>query len=422
MSVYLLSSLFLFLSVHRCLSNDPSDTDILFITGGFGSEAPKLQRYTKNGYDSFITNYGTRSSGSDPSTLTLNSRHRVIYTAINDVDSRGAITATKYSLDNNWIDTTSSIQYSLSTYPSVWLSIDSGNHFVYSASYGASHSDSSGFQIFRVDPNSGFFSPSTPIVDHAVSDERSRTHCINPHPNDFTHFYVADNGLNALIHYELIQESGPSGDRWSYEQRSLLNIESPRTLAFHPTKSHILYISQEEPHHVSVVKINESTFKLDKILQTMTTVPNDPGYEGVTVKPSHVNTDRDGKYLYVANRDKSSWNTGGIGNNIAVFRLDSNGEIMTDSLQISSCGGNIPRHFQVDPSNQYMFICDQFGENEGGWPGKKGQLAILKIDHDNGGILKLENTYNYQRLGYNEVGLSWVQFLSDAGWDGSAVK
>jgi len=50
----------------------------------------------------------------------------------------------------------------------------------------------------------------------------------------------------------------------------------------------------------------------------------------------------------------------------------------------------------------------------GGWPGTRGQLAILKIDHNNGGRLQSQSTYTYQQLGYSQVGLSWVDFVPDS--------
>ena len=87
------------------------------------------------------------------------------------------------------------------------------------------------------------------------------------------------------------------------------------------------------------------------------------------------------------------------------------GLIMEDSLQIGECGGNIPRQFKVDPTNTFMFVCNQFGLDETGWPGTNGTLGIFRIDHGNGGMLQMEHVYDARDLGYEAVGLSWIDFL-----------
>ena len=169
--------------------------------------------------------------------------------------------------------------------------------------------------MFRVDPRSGFFDPPTPIIDVGESNDSSRCHCILPHPHNASHFYVVDDGRNAVTHMELIYN--PDLTKWSYIVRSMITIKSPRTLAFHPTVQGVMYVSQEEPNHVSVVRINEKTYRLESVAQTVSTLPT-IGYLGVNAKPSHVDTDRMGKYLYVANRDGSGSDV--AANNMAVFR------------------------------------------------------------------------------------------------------
>ena len=169
-----------------------------------------------------------------------------------------------------------------------------------------------------------------------------------------------------------------------------------------------MFVSQESTFSVSTVSVGADA-RLGTVEQTVSTLPS-TGYVGVTPAAGHVATDREGKWLYVANRDSSGTNASA--NNMAVFEVDAeSGMVVDDSLRISPCGGNIPRYFKADPSNRFMLVCNQFGEGEQGWPGTRGTLAIFEIDHENGGALVELATESYAELGYTAVGLSWVDFL-----------
>jgi 6-phosphogluconolactonase len=57
----------------------------------------------------------------------------------------------------------------------------------------------------------------------------------------------------------------------------------------------------------------------------------------------------DGKYLYASNR--------GNVNNLAIFSIDKKGTLALAGHQSSI--GTSPRHFALDPTGNYLFVCNQ---------------------------------------------------------------
>lgn len=379
-----------------------------FVLGGYGSDAPKLKLFDSTENTVSAVSSDDTTLGADPQTFVLNTKHDVMYVS---QDGPSAVSAVPFARTSRWITRQTPTTYPISTYSPVWLSSDANFSFVYSASYGWTADNSSGFQVFRVDQATGLLSQ---IIDRQFAnspaqsavENKSHVHCIVPHPEDPLQFYITDLGRDVVEHYEMSYDEGT--DTYTEVLVSEIEIESPRTLAFHPTTSATMYVSQESVFSVSTLSVGTGG-QLEGIEQTLSTLPSS-GYAGVTPATSHVATDRTGKYLYVANRDSYGLNESA--NNIAVFEVDTDtGLIVEDTLSVSPCGGNIPRHFQVDPSNQYMLVCNQFGAGETGWPGTMGTLAIFEIDHDNGGALSELLVESYAELGYDAVGLSWVDFL-----------
>eukprot|EP01083_Nonionella_stella_P215970 776866_1 len=377
------------------------------IIGGYGSEGVSFKQFDP--FDSSLSNINgpTTTGGNDPETFAINTVNSRIYTA-----SGAGIASITYDINNAF--TLGNIQtYSINTNAPTYISSDSSNTYVYSASYGWTTDYSSGFQVFKIDSLTGDFTSTTPIIEHRfLATPISHSHCILPNPNNPNHFYLADLGRDMIEHYEIIDNGNGS---YSEILRSSVVFPSgygPRTLAFNPIIDGILYVSLETEYKVSMISININTYYLENIQQTFSTLPNTIEYNGIVSAVGHVDTDNDGKYLYVANRDNARADI--KANNIAIFQLNiTNGYIINNSLIINDCGGNIPRQFKIDPSNNYMFIANQFGDGESGWPGTQGTLAMYQIDHNNNGQLIEMNIIDYNGLGYNAIGLSWIEFVID---------
>ena len=294
----------------------------------------------------------------------------------------------------------------------VWVETDTAYTFVYTATY-----HDPGITVWKINDTNGFLTTNIPIINISYPSE-SHAHCIRPNPSSPYHFYVADLGRRLVEHYQIISNQDGTFSAQLRTSLSFPEPSGPRTLAFNPVIDGILYVSEELGAKVSVISFNITTYELIKIEQTVsTTVPGGQGNYTNTA-PSHVHTDQQARFLYVANRD--NYHLRWLSNNMAIFKLNtSTGLIIEESLLIAPCGGNIPRQFSIDPTHKYMFIANQYGNNQ--WPKEPnaramaGQLAIMKIDQMNGNLSVIQ-ILNDSQLGYlndYHLGPTWVSFINN---------
>jgi len=350
--------------------------------------------------------------GNGPETFQINYDKDIIYTA-----AAGGIATIPFDIDNSFTLGTITPAPVSPAYGPVWVSTDKDYTFIYTASYGWAADDSSGFRVFKLDSSTGLLSSTTPVISkgftptaEAEGTDGSHAHCILPHPNNAYHFYLADLARDVVEHYEIIDNQDGT---YGYELRSNISFtdgSGPRTLAFNPVIDGILYLSEEYAYEVSVISFDTTTYELIQVEQSISTLPDTTYWNAIEADVSHVDTDNEGRFLYVANRDNSETNP--AADNMAVFELSTTtGWIVEDSLFINDCGGHIPRQFKIDPTNKYMFIANQFGDGEltSAWPGSMGQLAIYSRNLDNGSLTEV-GIFTYSDLGYTGLAMSWVDF------------
>jgi 6-phosphogluconolactonase len=85
-------------------------------------------------------------------------------------------------------------------------------------------------------------------------------------------------------------------------------------------------------------------------IQNISTLP--AGFSGESTAGT-VRVDSTGRNLYASNRGADT---------IAVFSVDSAKGTLREVQQIS-CGGKIPRHFALDPSNRWLVAANQDSAN-----------------------------------------------------------
>ena len=97
--------------------------------------------------------------------------------------------------------------------------------------------------------------------------------------------------------------------------------------------------------------------------------------------------DNEGKYLYCANRGHDS---------IVCYGINSVGLLNENSVKWYDCNGKVPRHFEIDPTNNYLVIANQ--------EGVYSNISIFKINHNENGKLEF--------LSSRATGCpSWIQFI-----------
>jgi 6-phosphogluconolactonase len=141
----------------------------------------------------------------------------------------------------------------------------------------------------------------------------------------------------------------------------------PRHMTFSPDEKHA-YVINELTSTVTVATYNPADGRLTEI-QTVPTLPADFKGNSTTAE---IEVHPNGKFVYGSNRGHDS---------IVVYKRDpATGKLTL--LQHAPCGGNIPRHFKIDPSGKWLLCGHQ----------KSNTLSILSLDPETGMLGKPVNT------------------------------
>lgn len=199
-----------------------------------------------------------------------------------------------------------------------------------------------------------YLSPNGQISD-AVSHFQYQGHGPNPDRQEAPHahrvtvspdnrfLFVNDLGLDCLHIYHLdpvTAKLAPSEPRrWNAAPGS-----GPRALRFHPN-GRIAYCVCEMASTVDVLEWNpeHGTFRQ---IQSISLIPSD--YHGPT-RGCDIVIDRAGRFAYAANRDYDC---------LVTFSVDRHDGKLT-MLARSSCGGKIPRHLALDPTEKWLLVANE---------------------------------------------------------------
>jgi 6-phosphogluconolactonase len=153
--------------------------------------------------------------------------------------------------------------------------------------------------------------------------------------------YMNDLGEDCIHIYTLNSETAALTPAGSYRARP---GAGPRTLHFHPN-GHTAYSINELDSAVDVLEWG----KADGSLTLKTRIELLPAdYHGLTHACDTV-ISRDGKCVYFANRGNNS---------LYLFHADAKTGSLTPGGRFD-CGGKIPRHFVLDPTERWMLVANQ---------------------------------------------------------------
>jgi 6-phosphogluconolactonase len=247
------------------------------------------------------------------------------------------------------------------------IAVDATGHAVFTANYG-----SGSIASYTADASGKLSGPISRFQadGHGPNSERQEgphAHRVTPSP-DNRFLYVNDLGRDRIDIYRLTAataELTKTGE-WIDKPGS-----GPRSLRFHPNGK-IAYCVNELNSTVEVLSWDKSTGDFTSV-QHVDLLPE--GHTGPTRGCESALTRR-GDFAYFANRDF---------NFLASFRCDPATGKLT-FLKRSSCGGKIPRHIALDPSEHWLLVANQdsngiaiFSRNP-----STGELA------ENGEIVELE--------------------------------
>ncbi len=158
---------------------------------------------------------------------------------------------------------------------------------------------------------------------------------------------------------------GPQGEN---------DARQPRHLIFHPNLPVVYTTNERELPGVGVWKWDAKRGTL-KTIQNIVSLPT--GFEGrITTADLHLT--RDGKYLYISNRDGTNRNAKTGRDSIVGFKVDpKTGRL---SLINHNACERIPRSFCLDGTDRYVYVAGQ-GDD---------RLGAYRIDADTGKLSKVK--------------------------------
>ena len=166
--------------------------------------------------------------------------------------------------------------------------------------------------------------------------------------------YVSDLGLDRMIIYDFDNNEGklhPS------DTLTVPKGSGPRHFVFSSDGSR-MYLINELGSKIIVFDINQP--EGPKLIQTLTTFRE--GFEGKNYC-ADIHISKDGKYVYGSNRGE---------NTIVTYLINSDGTLKLSGH--TSCGGNWPRNFVIDPSGKFLLVGNQ----------KSDSIAVFKLDNTTG--------------------------------------
>jgi 6-phosphogluconolactonase len=158
---------------------------------------------------------------------------------------------------------------------------------------------------------------------------------------------INDLGLDRISVYHLDPQTAllTANDPPFYEA---LPGSGPRSFAFHASGKWA-YSLNEISNTVDALAWDAEHGTL-KRLQNISTLPE--GFSGSNTA-AQVAVDSSGRFLYASNRGDDS---------VAVYSIsDSDGTLKV--VQRVDCGGKTPRHFALDPGNQWLLVANEDSSN-----------------------------------------------------------
>jgi 6-phosphogluconolactonase len=180
---------------------------------------------------------------------------------------------------------------------------------------------------------------------HGPNKERQEAphaHRVTVSPDD-RYLLVNDLGLDCIHIYHLNDANAKLTPN-APPQWNAMPGSGPRALRFHPS-GRFAYCVHELVSQVEVLHWDADKGALHSV-QKISLIPDD--FHGVTRGGDIVLT-RDGRFAYAANRDYDC---------LVSFAVDPKDGRLT-LLARSSCGGKIPRHLALDPTERWVLVANE---------------------------------------------------------------
>ena len=329
-----------------------------------------------------LTAAGTYDLGTSPSCLAINAAGTRLYSA-NETDrvgpnNEGTVSAFSINRANGKLELINTVRSGGAgpTYVSVH---PAGKHLLVANYFGGSVAvlpilaDGRLGEATDVKNDAGKLGPTraphAPPGSFAFSGhDRTHAHMIQADPSGRFVLHV-DLGLDLIYVWKYDEATGKLTPA-AQPTVQLPSGDGPRHFHFHPN-GRWFYSIQEEGSTIVSFDYDGATGRLTE-RQTISTLP--PGFAGSNFC-SEILVSADGKFVYAGNR---------LHDSIGIFAIGPKGEL--SFVEEEWTRGNYPRSFNFDPTGQFLYCCNQRGDN----------LATFRVDQQTGG---LKFTGNYTPVG-----------------------
>ena len=279
-------------------------------------------------------------AGINPSYFCISKKRGLLY-AVNEVgkfkDVRaGGVTTLKVDFKTGKTEKVNEI--SVPNGGPCYISLSADEGFLLVANYGGGS-----VAVVKLDNNGIPEAVTDNIIFKGEEGTRSRGHMIAPGPGG--KIYVTDLGLDRVAIFDLELTTGKL-KLIDNGYAMLAKGSGPRHFAFGKDGSK-MYVINELGSTLTVFDVAQ-TGSLTEI-QTLSTLPS-----GFTDKNycADIHISKDGKYVYGSNRGHNS---------IVTFKVGADGKVSVAGH--TSCGGEWPRNFVLDPSGKYLIAGNQNSGN-----------------------------------------------------------
>lgn len=211
--------------------------------------------------------------------------------------------------------------------------------------------------------DTGTIGPTTatnaPPGSFAISGhDRTHAHMIQADPSGRFVLHV-DLGLDRIFVWKFDDKTGVLTPNQPHAV-ALPPGDGPRHFHFHPN-GRWFYSIQEEGSTIVLFDYDAAKGRLSS-RQTISTLP--PGFAGSNFC-SEILVSSDGRFVYAGNR---------LYDSVGIFSVGANGILTYQGEEWTR--GNYPRSFNMDPTGQFFYCCNQRADN----------IAVFRVNRSTGGL------------------------------------
>lgn len=335
------------------LSTKSNCQPIRLFTGTYTEAGEKgLLIFDLNREDGTFKIVSSSDAGPNPSYFCISKKNDLIYAA-NEVmkfkgQKGGGVTALKYDIKKGVAEKITDL--AVPNGGPCFISLSTKEDFLFMANYSGGS-----VAVIKLDKKGMPVSVTDTIIYTGDAGKKSHAHMVSTDPAG-KHVYVTDLGLDRIVIYDLDRTSG----KLHQIKNGIATVpvgSGPRHFTFSSDGTK-MYVINELNSTLSFFNVDSDGGLV--LTQTISTLRE--GFKGKSFC-ADIHIGKNGKYLYGSNRGE---------NTIVTYMIGPDGKLSTAGH--TTCGGEWPRNFVIDPSGKYLLVANQ----------NSGNIVIFAIDEKTG--------------------------------------